>query len=199
MRDYESIIQQTDTAFQSWIVNLHDDIIINGRICFYSRKSITERNEVNEMESYLPNHILIGDDSGDMVFLLEASKDSPVLRADAGALFVDDLEKISSSFSSWQGSNFSLPIEEEYHLPLHAEIHIDQVDDLKTMFTLKNFLSLNWSASQMKQLLEQQPFLAVQKGTPIAIEQRFIRNPELQKLKKYIFYAEDKKLKQLCS
>ncbi len=151
------------------------------------------------MESYLPNHILIGDDSGDMIFVMELKEGSPIWRVDAGSLRVKDFENISPSFSTWQKTGFALPPEREYHLPLYAEIHIDHIKDLKMMFAVNKFLALDWGASQMKSLLKQQPFLAVERGTPIAIEQRLEKNPEQNHLKGYLYFNNGKSLEQICS
>ncbi len=200
MRDYNTLIARTDPAYQAWLAGIKDDIVIgNDVVCLYSRELIPERNEINEMESYLPNHLLIGDDSGDMVFVLELNAVGPVWRVDVGSLRVEDFEEISPLFSAWQESRFALPQEKEYRLPLYADIHIDYVKDLNTMFTIKNFLSLNWGASQMKSLLHEQPFLAIKRGAPIAIEQRLKKNHELNHLKQYLFFDNGNTLEQICS
>lgn len=200
MRDYDTLIARTDPAYQAWLAEIQDDILIdNDIVLLYSRDSIPERNATQEMESYLPDHLLIGDDSGDDLFVLELEKDSPVWRVGAGSLRIDDLEEMSPSFSAWQESGFVLPPEPECHLPYNAEIYVDQVEDLKTMFVLKNFLALNWQASQMRSLLKEQPFLAIERGTPMAIEHTLKKNPEQNYLKQYLYFGNGKNLEQICS
>ena len=200
MRDYNALIAHTDPAYQAWLRQQPDDVVIdNGIVCLFAWQSIPERNETNEMESFLPNHILIGTDSGDMVFVLKLSEVSPVWRVDAGSLGIEDFEEISPSFSAWQQSGFVLPAEKKYHLPLHAEVHIDCVQDLKTLFALKNFLALNWGANQMKSLLKEQPFLAIERAAPIAIEQRLKKNPKDNHLKRYLYYRNGKMLERIFS
>ena len=197
MRDYDQLITLTDPAYQAWLAELQSDMVVDdGVVVLYSKQSIPERNEINEMETFLPNHLTIGSNSGDMVFVLELKKESIIWQVDAGSLRFDDFEEIASSFSAWRDSRFALPREPEYHLPLRADVYVDQVEDLKTMFELKKLLAQNWGASQMKIFLRQQPFLAVRSGQPIALERKLKKNPML---KSYIFYKNAEALEQICS
>lgn len=151
------------------------------------------------MEKYLPNHIVIGDDSGDSVFVLELNATSPVWRVDAGSLRVEEFEEISPMFSTWETSDFSLPPEVEYHLPLNADIHIDRVKDIKTMFSLIKLLALHREANQIQSLLQEQPLLAIERGAPIAIEKKLKTNTELNHLKHYLYFNNGSTLEKICS
>ena len=162
----------------------------------YSLSELPEVNEINEMETYLPEYLIIGGDSGDNVFILRCAKESPVWIVDAGSLRVEDFEQVSSSFESWYSAGCPLPKEPEYHLPLRADIFVDCVCNLKTMFALKKLLLQEWSAIQMKELLSEQPFLAVAHGTPIALERRLEKQPDL---KPFVFYGTKENLKRIKS
>jgi len=137
MRDYDLLIQKTPPAYQAWLADNPDEVLQTDVIGLYSRDSLPERNETNEMETFLPDHLIIGDDSGDYVFVMRCSSESPVYIVDHGSLRLDDLQEIAPSFSVWLESGFPLPEEPEYHLPLRADIYVDRVGDLKTMFALQ--------------------------------------------------------------
>ena len=174
-----------------------EDIVVDDNIVvLFSRKSILEVNETNEMETYLPDYLLIGNDSGDMVFVLELKEQSPIWQVDAGSLRIEDFEEISSSFTAWKDSKFILPAEPDYHLPLHADIYVNHVKNLKTMFELKKLLAQNWGASHLKALLQEQPFLVIKSGPPIALESKLRKNPVL---KPFLFYKNGDILEQICS
>ncbi len=197
MRDYDTLIANTDPIYQKWLSALVDDIVVeNDVVHLFSRPSIPERNETNEMETYLPEHLLIGDDSGDMVFVLSLKAVSPIWWVDAGSLQIDTFRVVSPSFATWQASSFALPAEQAYHLPLRGDIFVDNVPDIRTMFAIKTFLSLGWGATEMKELLRKQPFLAIKNGCPIGIEQKLKKSPTF---KDYVFFANGSKLERICS
>ena len=197
MRDYGHLITLTSFRYQEWLTKQQSDFLLDDDInLLYSIHSIPERNETNEMDVYLPDYLLIGDDSGDMVFVIECEKESPIWKVEAGSLRKEDFELISTSFSTWMNSGFALTQPLEYHLPLQAVIYINNVADLKTMFSINRFLVTNWSASQMKLLLNEQPIMVTESGAPIALENRLKENPEFEP---YIYYKNGGSLSKISS
>lgn len=197
MRDYDQLIALADPEYQAWLDELPQDIVIdNNIVVLYSRKSISERNETNEMELYLQDYLIIGGDSGDMAFVLALKARSPVWRVDEGSLRIEDFEEIAPSFSKWRDSNFTLPQQPKCHLPLHADIYIDHVENLKTMFELKKLLAQNWSANQLKSFLQEQPLLAIKLGPPRAIKGKLKKNPTLTS---FVYYKKGESLERICS
>ena len=93
-----------------YALEIHDDIkgfkekIEDGYLNeeglkLYSQTQIKERNETFEVEEYLKNFILIGDDSGGLGFLLD--KDGKVYSCDLGVLDEDDMELQASSLEEF--------------------------------------------------------------------------------------------------
>lgn len=196
MRDYELLIRQTPKAYQGWLAEESETVCRHDVVVLYRKHELPERNDTNEMERYLPDHLIIGDDSGDNVFVLQCSPESPVWVVDVGSLRLADLKEVSPSFMAWQKSDFQIPESPGYHLPLRADVYIDRVSDIETMFALKKFLGQEWGALQIKGLLATQPFLAIKLGTPIAFEQRLKRQPDL---KPFLFFERDGKLERISS
>jgi len=71
----------------------------NTGVKFYSQTEIKERNETFEIQEYLKDFILIGDDSGGLGFLLD--KDGKVYSCDLGFLDEDDMELQASSLGEF--------------------------------------------------------------------------------------------------
>jgi len=65
----------------------------------YSQTEIKERNETFEVQEYLKDFILIGDDSGGLGFLMD--KDGKVYSCDLGFLDEDDMELKASSLEEF--------------------------------------------------------------------------------------------------
>jgi hypothetical protein len=146
------------------------------------------------MGDYLPEFIVVGDDSGDNVIVMQCSTESPVFIVNVGSLRKEDLVEIAPSFQAWLESGLSLPDEREYRIPLVADIYVDQVKDLKTMFALRKLLAQSWGALQMKEYLASQPFVGVRSGHPIAVERMLQRQPDL---KPYLFFGSPGQLRQI--
>lgn len=71
-------------------------------IYFYSTEDILERNITFEINEYLPDYILIGDDGGGRGIFMRASKNSTsVIMVGLGSLSEEDFEEISSDLQKW--------------------------------------------------------------------------------------------------
>ena len=78
---------------------IEDGYLNEEGLKLYSQTQIKERNETFEVEEYLKNFILIGDDSGGLGFLLD--KDGKVYSCDLGVLDEDDMELQASSLEEF--------------------------------------------------------------------------------------------------
>ena len=188
------MIQNAPAGYREWVAQQTEDLPIEDEVLLYCRSSLQERNETLQVKTYLPDYLLIGDDSGGRGFVLRETPESPIWIVDMGSLQVEDFQEIATSFSSWRSAGFSLPPEPQGSLPLHADIYVDGAQDLKTMFSIKKLLSVDWQAGQSKDLLQNQPFLAVKSGPVNKIARRIEKNLSLSP---YVFYEDGKRLKKV--
>lgn len=188
-------LDKTNPEYYEFQKTLESDNIFNDVIHFYDQIDMEEMHEIQEMDKYLPNHIAIADDSGGSFFVLERKVNSPVYKIHMGSLQIDDFEEISPSFKEWKKDGFKLPEVPQYHLPLYAEIYLNNVPEgnLKLLFNLRKFLNISWSISELKEKLPKQPIL-LDINTPIALEKRLESKRELSD---YIYYQDNDKLKKL--
>ena len=185
MKDFTKLIIKLPESYVNWLDSIDESARFNDLVLLYSQDDLPERNATYEIYKYLPNHLLIGDDSGGRGILLRRSMDSAVYIADLGGLQPDDLVELATSFSKWQESGFKLPKEKEHFLPLVADIYVDCVPDLKTLFAIKKMLGEPWPVSKMRDFLNNQPFLAKECAHPNAIVKDLEKQPEL---KPYLFF-----------
>ena len=198
MRDYDQLIAGCEPAYREWLSDTPDDFLAeNDLAVLYCRESIPERNETNEMEEYLPNHLIIGDDSGDYVFVISSRKEGPVCQVDAGSLSEDDFEELAPTFQDWMGAGFPLPEEEPLDLPLNANIYVNGVPDVKTLYEIRRMVGATWAAGNLGKMLTTQPFCAVESGHPVALRQAL--STTHGNLAPYFFVSDGKALKPVFS
>lgn len=71
-------------------------------LLLYGKDDLPERNQTFEVGMYLPNHLLIGDDSGGRGVLVHCSNaNHPVYLCDLGAMDEDDLYLLAESLDQW--------------------------------------------------------------------------------------------------
>ena len=189
MKDFVKLIESLPESYVNWLNSIDESVLFNDLVLLYSRDDLPERNETFEIQTYLPEFVLIADDSGGRGILLRRSKESAVYIADLGGLQPDDLVELATSFSKWQESGFKLPKEKEHFLPLVEDIYVDGVPDLKRLFAIKKLLGEAWPVTKMRKFLRDQPFLAKQSGHPNAIVKDLEKQPEL---KPYLFVKQKK-------
>ena len=191
MCNFDALIVASPVSYQQWIAEHRCDSLNIGVVSIYSRGSIPERNETNEMLEYLPGYLMIGDDSGDRAFVLKCERTSPVFSVDVGSLREQDLELVASSFEDWEKQGFAPPKQPgDDDVPLVADIYVDRVpdEDLKLLLAIKKLTAADWPASKLRQLLANQPFLAVRSGHPCALSKRLQSRPDLSG---YLYYMAD--------
>lgn len=88
-----------DDDIKGFKEKIEDGYLNEEGLKLYSQTQIKERNETFEVEEYLKNFILIGDDSGGLGFLLD--KDGKVYSCDLGVLDEDDMELQASSLEEF--------------------------------------------------------------------------------------------------
>lgn len=184
----EHLIAAADSTYRRWLDGQSGSkVLADGMTTLYARDDLAERNRTYEVQKYLPRHLMIGQE-GDTAIVIATGGDSAVSSIDLGSLAEDDFHAIAPSFAQWEQSGFALPEEPEYHLPHEAAIFVDKVplDAIRTLQRIKSVLNVDWPASELRGLLAQQPFMAVERGYPIRLEGALLKEPDLAP---YLFYG----------
>lgn len=97
--DITTAMQQCAIKPDAWITGFWaqcDGAMIEDLVQIYSTDAIAERQETYEISAYFPDHLLIGDDSGGRLVLLERSGKQLFYLQDSGDPFIDDAVFFSS-------------------------------------------------------------------------------------------------------
>ena len=71
-------------------------------IFLYGENELAERNDTYECEEYMPSHFIIGDDSGDTLYVMKKDQNSQaVFSTDMGYMNEDELAKETDNFLDW--------------------------------------------------------------------------------------------------
>ncbi|UFH51288.1 hypothetical protein [Pseudomonas sp. KNUC1026] len=92
-------MQQCTIEPRAWICGFWaqcDGAMIIDLVQIYSTDMITERQQTYEIAAYFPDHLLVGDDSGGRLILLERSGKHRFYLQDSGDPFIDDAMAFSS-------------------------------------------------------------------------------------------------------
>lgn len=97
--DIAMAMQQCNIKPDAWITGFWaqcNGAMIEDRVLIDATDEIAERQETYEIAEYFPDHLLIGDDSGGRLVLLERSAEPRFYLQDSGNPFIDDAEVFSS-------------------------------------------------------------------------------------------------------
>jgi hypothetical protein len=71
---------------------LYNGALLNDRVLIYSTEEIVERNSTYEIDQNFPGQLLVGDDSGGRLVLIDRSVEDKFYLIDSGDPFLDDAE-----------------------------------------------------------------------------------------------------------
>ncbi len=90
-------------AFAAWQTGEPRD----DGLMIYAPEQIAERNQTYEVAQYLPNHLMVGDDSGGRGILVDSH--GAVWICGMGAFFEDCCEPLSPHLAQWVEQGCPLP------------------------------------------------------------------------------------------
>lgn len=165
-------------------LDAHPDGCIGDLVVLYGRDEIDERNEAYQAQTYEPEAIAVGDDSGGRAILLRLDGSNDVYLCGHGALGSSEFELLSDSFERWFQDGCPLPEEEESTLPLHGDLWLiaSPAGGLKDLLRLKNLLSLPNSLGDLKKSMTQIPCVLAENIPPIAFSKRLAGEAELARI-----------------
>ncbi|GHC68274.1 hypothetical protein [Roseibacillus persicicus] len=171
----ESAKSVVASEYFDFVDGLSDDLQVGEIVVIYSWSNVEERNEINEVELYLPSYMAIGNDSGDDEFLIRRDGSLDVYQCDAGAFGSVEPEKIHSNFEIWIGEGCPIPDNIDTNaIPLQSSIWLIRAPEnqLRGMFELRKILGQSWPASEMKSMIDSMPSKLVQDGHPFAVSRK---------------------------
>lgn len=86
-------------AKDAWVVKFwarHDGALLNDQVLIYSTSDVVERNQTYEIGTSFPRQILIGDDSGGRLILMDKAVSEVFYLIDSGDPFLEDAQRFYS-------------------------------------------------------------------------------------------------------
>lgn len=136
-----------------------DDFTASDLVLLYGRSSFVERNETYETKKYCPGFVTIGNDSGDMEFLLSLT-DSSVSMVDGGSMRAEDAEPVADDLTAWIINACRLPVDEPPTYPPTKRVRVyleNKPFSLRTLLLIKQHLGIDTPTAELKALVETVP------------------------------------------
>jgi hypothetical protein len=150
---YREILQQTNGFFTE------DGILI------YGADDILERNITLEVKDYAKGYVVVGDDGGDIVFLMRQNIDAKeILAVDSGDMNPDNAKQMSSDLIKWIADgckiNKSQKITTHCYTDLYDVILASNPEGgSKDLLKLKNALEFDMPTAELLKGSKKLPFL----------------------------------------
>lgn len=128
---------------------------IEGGLLLYSIDEIAETNNYLEIEKYAPSFIAVGDDGGDLVFLMKQNPEArDIYIVDQGDYDIEDCYAHIEDFKSWfkSGCQIDCDLEEdEFNNKDNVEVYLikQPKEGLKDLVKIKNIFSLQISSGEL--------------------------------------------------
>lgn len=97
--DIAMAMQKCDIKPDAWIIRFWaqcDGAMIEDLVIIHSTDSIVERQQAYDISAAFPDHLLIGDDSGGRLVLMERTAEPRFYLQDSGNPFIEDAKVFSS-------------------------------------------------------------------------------------------------------
>ncbi|MCR5439202.1 MAG: SMI1/KNR4 family protein [Selenomonas sp.] len=126
----------------NWLKENTEGVIEENGVCLYGLNDLAERNEIYEAYKYMPSYYIIGDDSGDTVYVMEKNISSTaVYSVGMGDMDENNVVKISENFLEWV-RNIAGFIEDETSLEDVCTIYLkDKPDEMADLLMIKKIFN----------------------------------------------------------
>lgn len=113
-------------------------------VYLYGEKELYERNETYECEKFMPSYFIIGDDSGDTLYVVRKNRDSrEVYSIGMGDMNEDNVLKVSDEFCIWVDNIEKLNMDMDKNTDECSIYLTKKPEQLSDLLLLKRRLSLN--------------------------------------------------------
>lgn len=149
--------------YRAFVERHADDVDASDLVLLYGRDSLIERNETHEVKEFCPGHVCIGNDSGDMEFVLPLAGGA-VSMVDAGSMRAEHFHVVADDFAAWYAAGCPLPEDEhdfdEWPPLTEVCIYLERrPPDLKSLIRIKEVLGVQKSIGELKRSLDSIPCL----------------------------------------
>lgn len=150
------------------LLKLTNGFSTDSGLVIYGTEDILERNETLEVEKYANDYIAIGDDSGDIVFLI--SKDNmieEVLSVGCGDLNTLNAKRLAPNLSKWLNNNCNLyGGGEKNQIQTYTQYYNIILTGLpngglKDLVKIKNNLNVDLSATELLKASKNLPYTII--------------------------------------
>ncbi|MDM1371855.1 hypothetical protein HX052_09080 [Myroides marinus] len=149
-----------DEVLKFW--NTYECLLYNNGIALFGFDEAIERNSTYEVNDYVPDYYMIGNDSGGTgIFLKRGDKEFIVYYLGLGALGSLPFESLGISFFEWIENDPILEEEEEFN---YFDIIVTKkpAELTKFIFDLKKEFDLTISLGEIKKQIEEEHFVVRQ-------------------------------------
>ena len=151
-------------AYHAFLEGNPNNVGVSDLVLLYGRESSVERNETYETKKNWAGFVTIGNDSGDMEFILSLDG-GPVLMIDGGSSKVESAEHVADDFPQWLAAGCPIPEYEPVGFwpvdPMTKVcIYLESPPaNLKNLLIIKKRLGISTSIGALKHSLDAIPCL----------------------------------------
>ncbi|PXV84497.1 SUKH superfamily protein [Lachnotalea glycerini] len=147
------------------LLNLTNGFSTDRGLVIYGTEDIYERNEILEVEKYANGYVAIGDDSGDMVFLISKdNRNEEVLSVGCGDMNTQNAKHLAPNLLIWLNNNCNLETSGENNTQTqYYNIILTGVPKggLKDLVKIKNVLNINMSSAELLKASKNLPYTII--------------------------------------
>lgn len=144
------------------ILNQTNGFFTESGVLIYGTDDIIERNITLEVNDYAEGYVAIGDDSGDIVFLMRQNFDAKeILAVDCGDMNVNNAKQISSDLIKWVAEGCIIELQQS-PLPSYTDLYdvilISNPGGMKELLKLKSTLEFDMPTVELLKGSKELPF-----------------------------------------
>lgn len=145
------------------ILHQTNGFLTEAGVLIYGTEDIIERNTTLEVNEYAEGYVAIGDDSGDIVFLMRQNIDAKeILAVGCGDMNIDNAKQISSDLITWV-TDGCLIKSQQSPLPCYTDLYdviliSNPQGGSKDLLKLKNTLEFDMPTAELLKGSKELPF-----------------------------------------
>ena len=142
-------------VYRDWMKYHFEGKMCDNGLKIYGSQELVERNETFECDKYLQSYFIIGDDSGDTLYLMNQDRDAKTVYAsDVGDMNAENLVAVSHDFSEWVEMMDTKEENDNDEKDYYA-VFIKRIpDDIAEIIRIKNCLQPDLSTGRILRMLK---------------------------------------------
>jgi hypothetical protein len=145
--------------YRTFLAGHPDELAVGDRVVLYGRASFIELNEANEVRTYAPGCVTIGDDSGGRQVLL-ALRNGRLGLVDAGSMSPTNAYPLADRFDDWLAGGCDLRDPPTERHPERIDIYLlrPPAEGLKGLVRVLKLLDQTVPVSEYRAILSGTPY-----------------------------------------